>query len=72
MDKLSSFILQAEQDFVLGKDKKELVISLFNSQLTDEQQVLYDPVIGDIIDLAVDLMKQPAVINSMRKCCSFI
>jgi hypothetical protein len=72
MDKLSSFILQAEKEFVLGKDKKELVIDLFNSHLNDEQKVLYDPVIGEIIDLAVELMKQPAVITNLRKCCSFM
>ena len=69
MDKLSSFILQAEKKFVLGKDKKELVVDLFNAQLTDEQKVLYDPILSDIIDLSVSLMKQPAMLKSVRKCC---
>ncbi len=43
MDRLISLILEAEQSVRKGEDKKEFVISLFNSQLTDEQEKIYAP-----------------------------
>ena len=64
MNRIVTLILSAEHSLAKGQDKKDFVISLFQSQLTDEQRAVYLPIIGEVIDLYVELMK-----TSNKSCC---
>lgn len=69
MERIVSLILEAEKSVRKGEDKKGFVISLFKSQLTDDQQKIYEPIIDEVVELALQLMKSPAMINATKKCC---
>ena len=68
MDRIISWILEAEKSLHKGEDKKQFVISLFNSQLTENQQKTYEPIIDELVELSLMLMKSPAMIKAARGC----
>ena len=70
MNRLVALIISAEQSLVKGSDKKDFVMSLFNSQLTDEQRAVYSPIIGEVIDLCVSLMQTGVLLKRTKGCCS--
>ena len=71
MNRIVALIISAERSLVKGLHKKDFVISLFNSQLTDEQRAVYSPIIGEVIDLCVELMKTGLLQKHNKGCfCS--
>ena len=70
LSQLTKFILQVEREYEKlpkkGSKKRQIVIALMNTMMTEEEKTIFDP-----IDFSVGLMNQPKILGlKSRFFCS--
>ena len=73
LDTIAANVIAAEVAFKVvpnsGVNKRSFVLTVLKSKMTTEQIEIYGPIIGEAIDLVVELLKQPALLSNARKWC---
>ena len=64
---LTKFILQVEKEYEKlpkkGSKKREIVVALMNTMMTEEEKLVFDPLLESLIDFSVSLMNQPKLLG---------
>ena len=64
---LTKFILQVEKEYEKlpkkGSKKREIVIALMNTMMTEDGKTIFDPVLEGLIDFSAGLMSQPKLLG---------
>lgn len=74
-DKICTVILEVESESKSSKKsgtlKKGIALSIINSFLDENQKKVFNPIIGDLIDLIVQLMNSDRMLclTSNKYCC---
>ncbi len=73
LDTIVADVVAAEVAFKVvpnsGVNKRAFVLTILQSRMTPEQIEMYGPILGEVIDLVVELLKQPALLSNVRKWC---
>jgi hypothetical protein len=75
-DKICSAIVEVEaeyskSDHKSGYIKKGIVLSVINAFMDENQKKVFNPIIGDLIDLIVQLMNSDRMLGLTSKYCCF-
>jgi hypothetical protein len=64
---LTKFILQVEKEYEKlpkkGSKKREIVVALMNTMMTEDEKLVFDPLLESLIDFSVGLMNQPKLLG---------
>ena len=64
---LTKFIQQVEKEYEKlpkkGSKKREIVIALMNTMMTEDEKTIFGPILEGLIDFSVGLMNQPKLLG---------
>ena len=67
LSQLTKFILQVEKEYEKlpkkGSKKREIVIALMNTMMTEDEKTIFGPILEGLIDFSVGLMNQPKLLG---------